>query len=256
MNILRTLAATFTFFLFFPHLLFSENAVVSKDSIVSEANATKIFEKAFSCEGATFQPASEFPKAVLALQQAYEASSAFQSKFTQESFLAALEVREESHGKIWYSKPGKMKWHYEDPEEKTFLLVDDQYSLVEYVDEQVIQGRVRGIFLSDLPVAFLLGLGRLEESFEGKTLCTFSDGREVFTLVPKNKSSDQEQDGLTGIRFQYKRRGSLPDAVELLDSAGNANRFLFTDRVVHKALPLSTFQLEAPKHFDRLQAQD
>ena len=49
------------------------------------------------------------------IQQKYEKINDFNSKFTQEATVRALNQVQKAKGEVWFKKPGKMRWNYYTP---------------------------------------------------------------------------------------------------------------------------------------------
>lgn len=239
---MRTRNVRLTFFVLI--LLFG---VVLKRAFAEEVEDT------FSCNEAVALTQAELSKTVRSIQQSYEQNVGFHAKFQQRSYLSSLDAVENSRGEVWFSKPGKMKWLYASPEEKLFLLVGKNYTLVEYVERQALRGKVEAIFLSELPVAFLLGLGELEKSFEIKQGCRRAqDASLVLTFTPRHDDTKGERSAeqVKAMRFFMHGQGTLPVGVEITDSVGNTNTFLFEEVENALRVPDSLFQVEIPNGFD------
>jgi len=118
------------------------------------------------------------------LQKRYDSTSDFVSDFSQETVVKTLNRRLQASGIVYFKKPGKMLWKYEDP--KGQLVLADGTFLYFYQPEQkqVLKTRLSKAFLSDTPLSFLLGIGELKRDFKG--ILTGSEGEAyVIRLVPK-----------------------------------------------------------------------
>jgi outer membrane lipoprotein carrier protein len=204
--------------------------------------------RAFECRPGTTAKAQ---KGILTrVQDAYRKVSTLSADFEQDSFLAALDDSETSGGKMWFSKPGRMRWHYQSPEEQLFLVRDDTVWLHQVSDRQVIIDTFADILLTDLPVAFLMGIGDLEKDFTLEKVCQGSDGT-ILHLVPrtqrKGRSSD---DGLEGFRLLVNPDSWLPAGASVKSLGGNVTSIVF--RNVRTGEPASDdlFSPSFPKGID------
>ncbi len=100
------------------------------------------------------------------VQARYDGVQDLAANFTQRSESAALGTPQLSSGTVVFAKPGKMRWTYESPEPS--IVVSDGSTLwmvdPEFKEVQVLQ--VDAGFLSGSAIHFLLGEGRLADSFE------------------------------------------------------------------------------------------
>ena len=99
------------------------------------------------------------------VQAEYEQTSDLYASFIQISHLRSMSKPKESHGIVYFKKPGKMRWEYTDPEQQ--LLVSDGKTMWFYVaeDAQVIVQNAEDAYGSKTPVTFLSGMGKLQGDF-------------------------------------------------------------------------------------------
>ena len=118
------------------------------------------------------------------VQTNYSKVKTLSGRFSQQSFMAALDVSEQSTGSVFFSKPGKMEWNYEAPQKQQFILRDNTAWLYQPELNQVLIDKLDTILLSDLPVSFLMGIGDLSKSFTVTGACQSSLG-VVLSLTPR-----------------------------------------------------------------------
>ncbi len=95
------------------------------------------------------------------LQKRYESSIVFMADFRRETDLKTLNRTIEASGKVYFRRPGKMLWRYQDPKGQ-LILADGEYLYYYQPEEkQVIKSRLSKAFLSDTPLSFMLGIGDL-----------------------------------------------------------------------------------------------
>lgn len=92
---------------------------------------------------------------VTTLDGRYNSIHSWQAEFTQ-IYTSGLSTRTES-GQIYLEKPGKMRWNYEQPQKKTFLVAGD--TVWQYTDGDRMASRTEVKNSSDLrtPLRYLLG---------------------------------------------------------------------------------------------------
>ena len=119
-------------------------------------------------ERATTELAVADPKlaaAVKALQVAYEGTKDFQANFTQRYTYALLRRTQESKGVVRFKKPGHMRWDYQAPTKKAFI-VDGKKLWVHQPEDN--NAMVDHCFKQDgltASVSFLWGAGDIDEQF-------------------------------------------------------------------------------------------
>ncbi len=189
------------------------------------------------------------------VQSAYARTSTLQAEFTQESYLSALELSEQSSGQVWFLKPGKMRWNYKVPDEQTFLVDDQTLWFYQKEEAQLQIDNLQKALLTDLPVSFLLGLGDLTRVFRVESACKTSSGL-LLELMPREASSEaQPNEGarneqLAGFDLLISESSFLPLGARVKDVAGNITSFLFKGSKFDVALKDALFKADCPRGID------
>lgn len=176
------------------------------------------------------------------VQAFYERAKSYQAEFTQRYTIFAYNKKKESRGRVAFVKPGKMSFRYEGSGNR---VVSDGKVLKVYEAEnkQLFRQQVTE---SAYPAAlsFLLGQGKLRESFELKKLSSQTlkfQGGYVLLALPLQPSPAYEKmllyiDGKT---FQVRR-------VLLIDAQKNKNVFDFSKPVVNRPVSPGEFVFKPP----------
>jgi outer membrane lipoprotein carrier protein len=145
-------------------------------------------------------------------------------------------------GKVVFAKPGKMRWTYLTPEPSVVVSNGDTLWIHDVAAESVTRLSVTAGFLSGAALQFLLGDGRILESFTvtvDSTRC--EPGRVHLDLLPKQDAT-------------YERLGLIADretgdvlGTSVLDLFGNSTRIEFQAIEVNLDPPASTFEFEVPE---------
>ena len=98
------------------------------------------------------------------LQKRYDSTLDFVADFRQETEIKALNRRLTAWGKVYFRRPGKMLWRYDEPKGQV-LLADGEYLYFYQPEEkQVIKSRLSSAIRSNTPLSFLLGMGEDRKS--------------------------------------------------------------------------------------------
>lgn len=183
-------------------------------------------------------------RVIEAVQKNYDSAVDFVADFRQETEIKTLNRRLKSHGKLYFKRPGKMLWRYDEPKGQWVLA--DGKSLYYYQPEQgqVLKSPLKNAFRSDVPLSFLLGIGNLKRDF-GVTLKGSEQGNYVLQLGPK-----EELAGVGEVLL-----GIDPRAFDILwarirDSAGNLTTIRFSSIRKGTGLKDSLFQPRVPDGVD------
>lgn len=179
------------------------------------------------------------------VQERYDGIRDLAAGFEQESRSATfggqpLMDADVKRGEVVFAKPGRMRWRYAEPEPS--LVVSDGETLWIHDIEGGTATRleVTAGYLSGAALQFLLGDGKILESFDVEaTRC--SSARVELTLLPKEDAT-------------YERLGLVADpksgdivATSVVDLFGNETVIRFRGVVVNQAPSAEIFSFEPPE---------
>ena len=129
------------------------------------------------------RPVSEITSSI---QARYEDIKTFCADFTQDNFSRALDETESVTGRVYFEKPGKMRWEYDNKEK----IISDGKLIWLYQPDlgQIIESTVEGT-TPNLAMDFLSGAGSLDEDFHIKIVSTHGMITRL-ALTPKKAMSN------------------------------------------------------------------
>ncbi len=181
------------------------------------------------------------------VQQKYSKVAGLKAGFYQHSYLLALDTSELSSGTVWFSKPGRMKWVYTQPEEQVFVVNDETLWLYQPLDKQVLIHDFKDVLLTDLPVAFLMGIGDLRKDFDLKSACRNQEGI-VLDLIPGARKKAKEE--LQGFRLLIDMSSNFPKGAEVIHVGGNSTAILLQDISLNPDTEAKLFEPKFPEGTD------
>lgn len=162
-------------------------------------------------------------------------------------------VSRDENGVLWLQKPGKMRWQYEQPAPKLFIV--DGKNAFFYVPGEHQVRRMPAKQLDDFrsPIRYLLGHTKLQSEFNKLTISSDqpkTDGDVVLEGVPKGME-DRVQRVLLEVTptDQISRIG-----IEEID--GSATEFIFRDMQENVALKSDLFHFVPPPGVEVIEGQD
>ena len=172
------------------------------------------------------------------MQKTYEGTRDFKGNFKQKFTYTMLRRSQESQGSVTFEKPGRMRWDYNVPEEKNFIIDGKALWLVQPKDKVAF---VNACFQQDgltASVAFLWGDGKLREEFN----ISWFDGQfgekkdHHLLLLPKDNNTVFARLILVIDPTTFRVKQSV-----VVDPAGNVNQFRFSDLQFNKGVDKKTF---------------
>lgn len=184
-------------------------------------------------------------QAALKIQKRYEGIRDLRADFEQTNTSATFEGEalmkpEPRRGKVIFAKPGKMRWTY-DPPEASVVVSDGKTLWIHDVEARTVARlAVTEGYLSGAALQFLLGDGKILESF--RVSAAECDATEVtLDLLPREDAS-YERLGLVANR----ETGSVV-ATSVTDLFGNQTRIRFEKLEENRNPQPDTFVLKIPE---------
>ena len=164
-------------------------------------------------------PASLFADALLLqrIQTRYQQTGSFTARFVQVDQRTEAEERR-AQGSVRYKRPGRMRWHYESPDEQLLVTDGETLWLYDPLLENVTIQRIERVAPGTV-LAFLLGVGDLESDFRPRPQTRkLLDSRQgvVLELMPR-----REMANLEFLQLEVHPQTSDLLALALVDGSGN-----------------------------------
>lgn len=179
------------------------------------------------------------------VQARYDGIRSLRARFTQTTRNVAFggdagPEAQPARGRVEFAKPGLMRFEYEAPEPS--LVVSDGKTLWIY-DPTAREVQVMAVsqgFLSAAAIQFLLGEGRIEESFEVTARRCEAEWADL-ELRPRAESSYESM----GLRVE--RRSGWIRETTVVDLLGNRTEIAFEDLETGGAADPARFRFEPPE---------
>lgn len=178
------------------------------------------------------------------VQGNYDGIADIQARFAQEYINRSLNQVKKAEGRVYFKKPGMMRWEYHKPGRQE--IVSDGSTIWHYQpdDNQVIVGEISKAMRAKLSIAFLSGEGDLRRDFhilspEGQS--QRDDRWYLLELAPIQSQADLQR---LVLRIDPKRY--LIVQTDIYDAFDNINRIHFSGIKVDQGLPDSLFTFTIP----------
>jgi outer membrane lipoprotein carrier protein len=222
-------------------LALAASAIPTSHAAEARADGAPPPASAATCSGLTATPGVD--QAIACVQWVYDQSRTFQAGFQQQFVVKAYATQKSSSGQVFFEKPGKMLWKYDNPQNNRVVSDGNEIRVYEANNQQMY---VQAIAKSQYPAAlsFLTGTGKLTDSFG-------------FDLQPGEKFSfpggyvlvgtpNQPTPAYSKVLFYVDLGTSQVRRVMIIDGQGNRNRFDFVNPQFNLAISPATFQYTPP----------
>lgn len=174
------------------------------------------------------------------LQKKYESISSIEASFTQDVFTVSLNRSEATEGRVFFKKPGKWKWLYNDPSRGVITSNGKKVWIFEPDFNQVIEKDVDAVN-SGITTDFLTGVGNLERDFDIR-LTEEKAGTWLLELAPKTQIPNVKK-----LFLEVDRARLLVIKTVVSDYLGNRTEISFKDLKINPQISDSVFELKPPK---------
>jgi outer membrane lipoprotein carrier protein len=188
------------------------------------------------------QPSPSVDEVVRRMQSFYEKAHDLSAHFTQTYENRAFHQTLQSEGHFVFKKPGMIRFDYDKPEPKFFVVKRDQIVSYSPAAQQAMTGTFHADQLS-ASVTFLFGKGDLAAEFKVSNAerSDLSPGVALL-LVPKKPDPRFDRLFLVVDPQTYEVRESL-----VVDGNGNENRFVFSEVKANGGVTDATFEVKLPE---------
>ncbi len=190
--------------------------------------------------GSNGEDARSAEQIVASVQARYEAVRDLRAEFIQRSLIASLGRDEESRGRVFVKRPGRMRWEYSEPEPLVIALDGDTVRLYTPSERQLQIVPLGAGAFSPTALDFLLGDGDLLATFEAVRLSDTEQGDLRVELRPREV-----------VRFEMLELIVEPDTYQLrgsvvVDLLGNRTEIRFRELVENGGVTDVHFTIEVP----------
>ncbi|MBI5887038.1 MAG: outer membrane lipoprotein chaperone LolA [Deltaproteobacteria bacterium] len=174
------------------------------------------------------------------LKARYSDVETLSAAFTQTVSMKGAKTGETSQGKVWFKRPGRMRWIYESPVKDEFIGNGKTIWAYQPDLNQVVEKQVDATF-SSIAVDFLGGMNNIEKEFE-ITLAKAGPDAYLLNLLPR-----QPQAGAERVTVRVDRKTGLVIETTVEDIFGSSTVVGFTDIRTNKPVADSFFEFAIPK---------
>jgi outer membrane lipoprotein carrier protein len=175
------------------------------------------------------------------MQSFYEKTQDFRASFRQDYFYKTFKRTQTSSGKVIYRKPALMRWNYETPSPKTFVLAGDRVLAHDPAAMLLTRSAIATNTLS-ASVTFLFGQGKLADEFGIERVACAKCTGVLLKLTPLRPDPRFRQ-----VRFEVDPTTAQVLKSTVVDPDGSENAIAFLDLVTNTGVDEQTFKLAVPE---------
>ncbi|MFY0564910.1 LolA family protein [Archangium lansingense] len=184
--------------------------------------------------------APEVKELVERMQAFYEKTQDFSADFKQDYKYKALRRTQTSTGTVIYKKPGLMRWEYQKPSTRTFVLAGEKVYAYDPEAQTLSVGRIDTSQLS-ASVTFLFGQGKLADEFSiSKGACKDCKGT-LLVLDPLKEDPRFRQ-----VRLEVDSKTAQVLKSTVVDPDGSENAIAFLNLKTNVGVGADAFKINPP----------
>jgi len=179
----------------------------------------------------------------------YAAAKTFKADFQQKKFVKAFEITKESKGKIFLSRPNKIRWEIDAPD-SSLMVMDGDVVKIYKPPFDATDPEDRGQLIIDradhVQSDFVRGLlaGQISV-LKGMTITKLSE-----SLYELKKTDGKPVNSVRSARIEVDTNQKLIKKISLSYVEGNETDIFLTAIELGASLPEKSFTIDAPAHTD------
>ena len=194
----------------------------------------------------TAQPAKtqDATAVVSGIQKKYASINDLSSKFTQVTRIKDLDEKIASSGKVWFKKPGMMKWQYEEPWKDTIVSDGKKVWYFDSRENQVTEMELESVWADSLGSYTIISiLEDLDRLFDVRPGAGSADERGNVLLDLKQKNQEQSKQ----VTIAVDPKTYMLRKIIIGDIFGNTTVIKLGTAKVNLGIPDSFFAFKKPK---------
>ena len=194
----------------------------------------------------TTHPARTLDTAVVVsnIQKKYASINDLSSTFTQVTRIKDLDEKIASSGKVWFKKPGMMKWQYEEPWKDTIVSDGKKVWYFDSRENQVTEMEIESVWADSLGSYTVISiLEDLDRLFDVRPGAGSTDERGNVLLDLKQKNREQSKQ----VTIAVDPKTYMLKEIIIGDIFGNTTVIKLGTAEVNLGIPDSFFRFEKPK---------
>ena len=190
---------------------------------------------------------------IIRLQTTYDETKDFSSLFTLETFIKSVGAPSIVNGRVYFKKPGMMRWEYTDPIQDQ--IISDGETLWYYIpkDKQVRIYKSSEAFEKDFFMGLLYGEGDLNKDFSATLQKLDDEKTKIYYLV--DLTPKDERASIMKILMLVSKDNFLAQQINIYDRMGNITRIAFKDIVLNTGLKNSFFHFIVPSGVETVKVE-
>lgn len=181
------------------------------------------------------------------LQKRYDTTRDITANVVQEMDVTSFGKKFTSKGKVYFKRPGRMRWEMDDGQRQTIVADGTSLWVYQPSENQVYKAPFDQAFQSTTPVSFLTGIGRIADDFS-----VAPDGEDETRFYLRLTPRAGEAIGV--LRLGVDRRNYDILSAEIHDPIGNITRLQFSDMKRDTGVDDALFVFNVPQGAEVIEA--
>lgn len=181
------------------------------------------------------------------VQATYQEFSDLQGTFRQRATNQLSGMTQEATGRLFLKWPGRMRWEYEKPEPRLFVIDGKMLWSYSPSERQAVAQDVSGV-LTESPIGILFGMSSLRRDFQVRLIVhagTRDSPESLLELTPKGKGTSFKR-----VIMGVDRKSFFIHQITVFDLYGNTTSIELSEQKVNGGLKDELFQFSPPPGTD------
>lgn len=201
-------------------------------------------QKALHADSQSQRPSLSAEQIINRLEKRYTVAD-FSATFFQESTLKVMDITDTATGKVWFKRPGMMRWEYETPEKYAIISDGTTLWIFRPEDNQVVVGDAMAYFGNGKGASFLSNFKLVKDVYTLSLADPLNDNQYRLKLVPLQKQLD-----LSAIFLNIDKKTFNIKSVQTLNAYNDETRIEFSDLIFDPEMNATLFNFQIPDGAD------
>ena len=195
------------------------------------------------------------PEIIQKIEKAHESIRDLKAGFIQETHFGGFETGVQSKGKLFFKKPGRLRWKYEEPNQDEVIVNSNRIWIYTPDLQQVIIRPFSNFSDSQIPLRFLVEVEHLDQDFRVEWTKQPSpnpkDSKLAITLFPKDPQANMDK-----ILLEVNPENYLITKIQMFDKNGNRSLITFNQILTNTRLKDKLFTFKPPRGIEVIDMTD
>lgn len=184
---------------------------------------------------------SQSKQMISSINKAASRMRTFQCTFTQTKTMKFLKSNVTSHGKMYYSQPGRLRWEYTSPSSYIFIIDGGRVTMKSSRKKSSVDARNNKLFQSISQIMINSVTGRMLQNNKDFTVTMFDGGKEWQARMTPKRGDMKKM--FREIRIHFRASNYSVSRVDIFEQNGDTTVVLLSNEKINISINGNIFRV-------------